>query len=523
MKDLLPILADALVAEDVRAVFGVPGSGPSLQLITLLESRGVPFYGTAHEAAGAVMAGAFGRQSGSLGCSVSIKGPGLANMAPGMLTNLYEQLPALSVSEAYGADAPASRMHKRLDHQAATAWCAKAYATLGAPRDTVARLAATAREEVPGPVHLDLATSREPLFIRRGLRGSANGSAARDWDGLLSMLERSRRPLVIAGGLADRRGWGAKLSALRVPVMTTVMAKGLVDETLPHAAGVYTGEGQALSPEAQIVPQADLVIGLGLRNLEVLTPKPFGAPLVLVDSIGGSLAGGFEPLKTCSFGAEQDTEALWARLAERAWGADLVGESTRRVRERLLSGEWLPGPLFAQLEDALPGIGCFVTDTGLFCTVAEHVWRVRPRQRFFASSNGRSMGTALPMAIGAALANRTSPTVCAAGDGGIGMYAAELKLAIDARLPLLILFLTDGRYASVSSAPQARGLSRKATTIPRPSWYRAVDALGCPADQVKDAGAFRASVREWSWKDGPRFIEAVFDPDRYASMTEGLR
>src|SRR5205823_668316 len=72
-------LADALAAEGVRAIFGIPGSGLSLQLITRLEGRGVPFYGTSHEASAAVMAGAFGTRSRTLGCSVSIRGPGVGN------------------------------------------------------------------------------------------------------------------------------------------------------------------------------------------------------------------------------------------------------------------------------------------------------------------------------------------------------------------------------------------------------------------------------------------------------------
>jgi acetolactate synthase-1/2/3 large subunit len=286
---------------------------------------------------------------------------------------------------------------------------------------------------------------------------------------------------------------------------------------------VYTGEGQALSPEAQVVPEADLVIGLGLRNVEVLTPKPFRTPLIMVDSIGGALAGGFEPQTMLAFNGEQDTAALWDWLSSQAWGADVVGESTHRVRDRLAQEAWLPGHLFAQLEEALPGIGSFVTDTGLFCTVAEHIWRVRPSQRYFASANGRSMGTALPMAIGASLAGRSAPTVCVVGDGGIGMHVAELKLAIAERLPLLVLLLTDGRYASVASVPQARGLSQHATTIKYPSWYRAIEALGCPAFQAKDVAEFLEAARTWVWQDGPRFIEAVFEPDRYAAMTDGVR
>src|SRR5262245_10387996 len=107
-------MAVTLFSEGVRSCFGVTGSGLSWRLATALESCGVPYHAVGHEAAAAIMAGAFARQSGTLGCSLSIKGPGLANMIGGMLSNRYEQLPVLSISEAYDPAQPSSRMHKRL-------------------------------------------------------------------------------------------------------------------------------------------------------------------------------------------------------------------------------------------------------------------------------------------------------------------------------------------------------------------------------------------------------------------------
>src|SRR5215212_6158473 len=168
MNERIAALAEGLMQNGVKALFGVPGSGLSLQLITELEARGVPFYGATHEAAGALMAGAFGKLTGSLGCSISIKGPGFANMLPGVLSNHYEQLPTLSISEAFGPATPGFRMHKRLDQHSLALSCAKAYATLGDPGDTVARLASQARAEIPGPVHLDLFAEDAPTFEVRG-------------------------------------------------------------------------------------------------------------------------------------------------------------------------------------------------------------------------------------------------------------------------------------------------------------------------------------------------------------------
>jgi acetolactate synthase-1/2/3 large subunit len=522
MSERVAELAQALGAEGVRALFGIPGSGLSLALITALERLGVPFYPTAHESSAAIMAGAFARRSGTLGCAVSIKGPGFANMLGGLLVDSYEQLPVLSMAEAFGPSVAASRMHKRLDHETAGRAFTKAYATLGDPRSTVARLAGIARAEIPGPVHLDL-FDEDAGAIRERITSDPPAAASEGaWAELRARLVRARRPAVIAGALAARRAWGSRLAEVRVPVFTTLAAKGVLDETTPFAAGVFTGDGRELSPEAKILPEADLVVGLGLRNGEVLNARPFRCDLAIVDEIGDRAAAGFAPACICRSEGDGPFADVFDALSGKEWGRAHIAETTAAVRLHLAGDEWLPGALYRRLEGELPAIGCLVVDTGYFCTVAEHVWRARSAAAFLCSANGRSMGTALPSAIAAALADRTAPTVCVMGDGG-AMYVADLRVAVAEALPVLFLLLSDGRFGSVAHATSVVGAGRRATTIARPSWFRAVEALECPAVQVKDEAAFVTAVRRWNWRHGPLYIEAPFDPERYATMISGVR
>jgi len=509
VKTELAVLADALAAEGVRAVFGIPGGGPSLQLVTRLEARGVPFYGASHEASAAVMAGAFARRSRTLGCSVSIRGPGLGNALAGVLTNHYENRATLSIAETLGT------AHKRLDHAAAVAPAVKAYATLGEPGATVTALARAAREEVPGPVHLDLRADGPDVLRTPPSAAKQEPPDAR----ALELLDRARRPVVIAGSLATRRAWGARLAALRVPVLTTFAAKGVVDEHGPFAAGVFTGDGKTLAPEWSLLPEADLVVGLGVRAGEILRAPRWPCPVLLLDVVPGA-ADGLGATRCFSSAEDADFDAALSALAARAWGAERVAETIGAVRGRLLEDPWLPGRVYEAVDRALPEVGCFVADTGWFCTVAEHVWRAPAPDAFLASANGRSMGTALPTAIGAALADRGRPTVCAMGDGGVRMYVADLRVAVEQRLPILFLLLSDGRLGSVAGDPT---LSRRATAVAGASWYRVAEAMDCPGHRVKDVDGLLAALARWRWSEGPLFVEAVFDPDRYAAMTRDVR
>lgn len=516
VSDRASALAAVLAASGVRAVFGVTGSGFSLQLITALESLGVRSVAPCHEGAGAIMAGSFGVVSGTLGCCVSIKGPGLANLLPGMLSNWYEGWPVLSVSEAYGPNR-GGRAHKFLDHAQTVRACTKAYGELGDPTAVVPDFVRCARDEAPGPVHLDASGTDTPRIEWRPTVEAPTGDPAR----ATHAIRDATRPVVIAGSLCVRRGWAARLSVLRLPVFTTVAAKGLIDERSAWSAGVYTGDGLACSPEARLLPEADLVVGIGMRPLEILTPRVFPAPLLLFDTV--------DPGTTDAYGAtlsscddEGLVEEVIDGLTAHEWGREHVEEAAVKLRDRLTSDAWLPGAIFECLQRLVP-TARLVVDTGLFCTVAEHVWKAATPGDFLASANGRFMGTSVPMAIGAALADPTRPVLCAVGDGGLRVAVGEIKLALEARLPIAFVLLTDGRYGSVAGVAAARGLSTAATTIPQPSWYQAMAALGCESERVDTLAALEAVFAAWRAGGGPLFVEAPFDPARYARQTEGVR
>src|SRR5690349_6355800 len=96
------LLAQDLIRLGSLDVFGIPGEGASLELIDAMERCGAKFHSVCHEAAGALMAGGYGRATGMPGVYLSIKGPGFANMLAGIASNWLDRNPVLSLSESYG-------------------------------------------------------------------------------------------------------------------------------------------------------------------------------------------------------------------------------------------------------------------------------------------------------------------------------------------------------------------------------------------------------------------------------------
>jgi acetolactate synthase-1/2/3 large subunit len=494
----------------------VPGSGASYDLIADMQDRGIDFYGITHEASAAIMAGAFGRMSASIGCSVSVRGAGLANMVPGIASNHLERWPAISISEGLRP----GQWHKRIDHRAVLSTMVTAFGTAGHDAQVIDRLLQRARRDVPGPVHLDLVRDARTRFAsRRSSRTRLDREG--EWSDALSVIRRSRRPLVIAGASVQRRAWLDQLSRLRCPVFTTVAGKGLLDERLPHAAGVFTGAGQRLSPEHRLLGAADVVVTLGVRSYELLSPVG-PVPVVRVDA--RFTAGCIAVRQIAAFNnssVEQEDELLDC-VAGHDWGAGVVANAHAELRKALLRHPWLPPTLVIALAGTVPS-AVMVADTGSFCTIAEHLWQAVDPTGFLCSANGRFMGTAIPMAIAAALAQPGRPVICLTGDGGVRMYFGEIKLAVERNLPILFLYLSDGSYGSIASTLVPIRRRSSILGIAHPSWHAAALAIGCSACRVTDMDGFATAVAAWHESDGPFFLEAAFDTDAYAAMTYDIR
>src|SRR5215510_2979998 len=72
-------VAKAMVAEGVRAVFGLMGDGNLKLLPYLITELDVPFYSSRHEAGCVAMAEGYARVSETVGVCTFTQGPGLTN------------------------------------------------------------------------------------------------------------------------------------------------------------------------------------------------------------------------------------------------------------------------------------------------------------------------------------------------------------------------------------------------------------------------------------------------------------
>jgi acetolactate synthase-1/2/3 large subunit len=508
-------LAEEITAHGVTRLFGVPGSGVTLSLIDALEKQGIAFHLTHFEGAGALMAATVGRLSGRAGVSLSIKGPGLANAVPGIAAAWFEAYPLVHLAEAFPPGSAPSQAHKRINQAALVAPITKAsrFSAKDGPSFTV--MAHFACAEEPGPVLFELAPSAPPKADALPEAATVRADATR----ALDLLRNAKKPIVIAGALALRAGLGAALAKLNCPVFSTAAAKGIVDEKAANAAGLWTGVGLELTPEHALLSKADLVIGIGVSAREALRTGPFDAPYLAVETVDTPGTSAFVPAARIGLG---DAAAALDHIAGKAWGLDELKGILNRLQACMAEG-FLPGAVFAAIDHHFQRRVRMVMDTGYFCTIGEHAWRAASADLCLLSGQGRYMGTGLPMALGAALHDPSVPTVLVTGDGGIGMYLAEAKLAAQHKLPLLIVLMTDNAFGSIRTRAIKDGLTQRPLIMDGKSWVATFDSLGIPGARAENAAAVEDALAAWMPRNGPAFLEIPFEPDAYEAMVAGIR
>lgn len=514
-------LAEDIVRSGATHVFGIPGSGASLSLIDEVSRCGVRFSLGYHEASCIIIAAAYGAVSHTPAIAFSIKGPGVANSVPGLAAMKLEDMPVVAISEAATRLSVQKSVHKKMSHYHLTREVVKARVTCDGGLHSFRNAWQLADSEIPGPVLFDLINATDDIDETRQRsratdRAQPSSSEERD---VIAAIKASSRPVLIVGSLCARMPSVPTLKNLRIPIFTTLAAKGVFDEYSTYAAGIYTGVGRENAPETKILEHCDLVVGIGLRAKELLGYPRSRNPMINID-LSSPLPlqeyGGFIP------GEMANLSSYIHELERKNWGEKEISSAVSDMRQALLSKDFLPATVFHLLKEKFPQCR-LISDTGLFCTVAEHLWQARTYRSFLCASNGRYMGTSVPMGIGASLADQDSPTVIAVGDGGIGMYLSELRIAVEEQLPVLVLLLSDGGYGSVQAAARGKGIDLGLVNIRNSSWQRVFSSLGLEGENATSLTSVSNFLDTWDWRNGPAFLECRFEPASYGKMIDGLR
>jgi len=421
--------------------------------------------------------------SGRVSVVAAQNGPAAALLVPPLAEALKASIPIVALVQEIERHQVDKNAFQELDHVALFASCAKWTRRLsGADRvdDYVDAAFIAAASGRPGPAVLLLpadllregatpsAVERSAGYGKFPLDRSRPAQAA--IEGVARLIAEAQHPVVMAGGGALSQDAPAALARLQdlaaLPVFTTNMGKGAVDERHPLSCGVLgalVGPASLGRHSRALLVEADLILQIGTRNNQNGTDSwrlvPPTARLVQIDIDPQEIGRNYEAFRLVGDAAETIgalTEALRAldlssrakarpalesRIAE-AWRrfeaarAPLTRHNTNPIR---------PERVMAELQTLLTPDTIVVADASYSSMwIVGQLRGLAPGMRFLTPRGLAGLGWGVPLAMGAKVAKPAARVVALVGDGGFAHSWAELETMVRMGITLTVIVLNNG-------------------------------------------------------------------------------
>ena len=517
-------IASQLFERGVRFVFGIPG-GPSIPLIEALRAAGIEFILTSNEASAGIMADVSARLTGITGVCHATFGPGATNIATGIGGAFLDRSPVIVFTSEMDDNMINRTSQMNINHQKLFEPITKATYRLSTRNyaEVIESALGLCRDGYPGPVHIGLPADicdkeaeipDTPGYMPERVNNHNNIQK------ILSLLEKSRRPLIAAGLTAARLGIGAGMLSFledyKIPVVLTPMAKGLIPETHPCYAGVLF---HSLSDYLEdIYEKTDLVIGLGYDSVEFNYESWMpDVPLVHFDICQADMPTGRNSVEYTGPPEE------WFRTLRNLNPGSLIFDSSviTGIRDEMMSvfngftNHFGPSAVLKILREELPVNVTVTADVGSHLHLIGQFWQTHGQGKIIMSNGWSGMGFGLPAALAAQINSRESTVVCLTGDGGFLMNAGEIITARRYNLPVIVVVFSDGELNLIKVKQSWNDLAPYGTILYQGDLFDAGRFFGTRVLSAMSHDEMRKSVIEALGASEPVIINAVIDPEEY--------
>ncbi|HSW79245.1 MAG TPA: biosynthetic-type acetolactate synthase large subunit [Candidatus Saccharimonadales bacterium] len=456
-------LVKTLERHGVEYIFGYSGGAaiPIFDALVTTKTK-IKLILTRHEQGAAHAADGYARACGKPGVVLVTSGPGAGNTVSGLMTAQMDSVPMIVISgqqirPMLGLDA-----FQEADVFNLTMPVTKHNYLVMETNDLphiVDEAFATATSGRPGPVLIDV-----PKDVSSGsYTGSLPSKPAIETHvaseppkkivaQIADSLKKSKRPVILAGhGVLLARAETALKHVSEqfdIPVTTTLLAKGVIDETHPLSLGMLGMHGTAYANKA--ILEADLIMNIGSRfdDRIIGDAAVFGkdAKIIHIDIDAAELGKMIMP----EIAVQSDAKAFLCALNKTTATAQhkdwLQHLDTYKVEYPLTyetDGKLTQQQMLDEVWRQTFGNAIVATDVGQHQMWAAQFYKTRYANHWITSGGAGTMGFGLPSAIGAQFAKPGKQVVAIVGDGGFQMTLYELATAALHKLPLKIFILNN--------------------------------------------------------------------------------
>lgn len=555
-------VAAALKRHGVDVMFSQ--SLPS-QIVLACDDIGIRQVTYRTENAAGAMADAYARISHKIGIVCAQNGPAATLLVPPLAEASKASIPVMAIVQDVNRSDVDRNAFQEFDHLALFQSCTKWVRRVpSADRisDYVDMAIISATTGRPGPVALlfpadllnekavDARVSRTACLGRWPLdRVCATSAVIAE---AARMIVEAETPVLIAGGGVHGADAADQVAALQdiasLPVGTTMMGKGAVDERHPLSIGLVGNAMGSMSIgqyTKSLIDNADLIVLVGTRTNQNGTDSwklfPDEAQIIHIDIDGQEIGRTYQALRlvgdakltlTALIDILKKTDLSRRTDARGKIEAQITGAKSayEQVTSNLRMSSQAPirpERIMAELEKRIDEETILVADASY-----SSVWintcltSRKPGMRFLTPRGLAGLGWGLPLAIGAKLAKPGSPAVCVSGDGGFGHVWAELETLVREKIPLVSIVLNNAVLGYQKDAEDVKfGRHTRACHLTYVDHAAIARACGCQAETVEDPDEIAGALQRALDAEAPYLLDIMTDPEAFPplSMFDGLK
>lgn len=484
-------LVEMLVTYEVEVIFGVPGDTNVALYAALKATPNAPRHVLCRDERSAVfMADCYARLSGKPGVAEVPSGAGALYGLPGVaeankssvpLILLVNDIPQPGVGRGTLTELPIEELFRPIaKHTETLRHVAKLpelvrrtfrEATSGRPGAVVLALPEDVLYEKlaegAASVHIEPACKAAPSARTR--------PADADLAKALEAIRGAKRPLLVAGGGANRSAAGAPLTKfaerLNIPVVTTITGQGVIRDD--HELGIGIVGDNGFHPHALwALGRADVLVYVGCRMGSVATmgwklPRPGGEARIVHIDLDPKVVGNTYPVEFPIVGDAAAVLDVWLSMDRAAkdrtpdnrkdWIAEINGRrsafwAAAAPQLAATDSPLKPERVIEALNRALPKPCVVVSDAGTPTPYATRFLRLNhPDSKLVIPRFFGGLGYALPAVVGANFAKPHVKVVGLFGDGSLGMSAGELETLARLRTPVVLVHFNNACFGWIKA------------------------------------------------------------------------
>lgn len=158
----------------------------------------------------------------------------------------------------------------------------------------------------------------------------------------------------------------------------------------------------------------------------------------------------------------------------------------------------------------------FTVDTGMCCVWGARFIHATGKRKMLGSFNHGSMANAMPMAIGAALAQPDRQVVALCGDGGLSMLLGDLATIKQYNLPIKIIVFNNRALGMVKLEMEVDGLPDNETDMINPDFALVAQAMGFKGITVTKPEDVEQAISNALIESGPVLVNILTNPNALA-------